>query len=240
MSTAPISIPDPTTRKPARRRRSMPLSLRFFLSILGILGVAVGWQCLGIYRKRLAISEIERVGGIVQRAPGRSLIAQLTIGTPIASLFERGREVALINVVINVQRLADLRQMADVENLALVHTRVPENVLAGLEELPQLRLLSLDGTDITDAQLVFVGRITTLQTLNLARTAISDDGLARLAGSLPKLEVLNLTGTRVTNLGLAHLTGMKSLHRLCLDDTQVTVAGVAELQRALPGLSVGK
>src|SRR5690349_10929430 len=62
--------PDPTTKQPPRRRRWIPLSLRFILVLLPLAGV-VGftWASVRGYRNAVAIREIERLGGEVRTRP---------------------------------------------------------------------------------------------------------------------------------------------------------------------------
>jgi mono/diheme cytochrome c family protein len=68
----------------------------------------------------------------------------------------------------------------------------------------------------------------------LARTKITDAGLATLAG-WENLRELDLTRTAVTSRGLAALTKSRRLEALNLTDTGVDDAGAAELKK-LPGL----
>jgi hypothetical protein len=55
---------------------------------------------------------------------------------------------------------------------------------------------------------------------------------------LPDLSSLDLARTKVTDEGLAHLGACKELRHLDLTGTRVTAAGVADLQKKPPELKV--
>src|SRR6478752_3451134 len=70
MSTLANPTPDATTDKPPRPRRWFPLSLRLFAVILLLLFAgSVLWIGVPAYRQNLALSEIERLGGIARTEP---------------------------------------------------------------------------------------------------------------------------------------------------------------------------
>jgi hypothetical protein len=63
MAVATNPSPDPTTDKPPRARRWIPLGVRLFVAILAILGLTAVWIAVPAYRQYVAIREIERCGG---------------------------------------------------------------------------------------------------------------------------------------------------------------------------------
>lgn len=93
--------------------------------------------------------------------------------------------------------------------------------------------LGLARTKVSDAGLAHLGGLTHLNRLHLEGTAIGDSGVAHLAG-LANLEYLNLYGTKVTDAGLVHLAKLGKLKSLYLWQTGVTDAGVAKLSKLLP------
>ncbi len=97
-----------------------------------------------------------------------------------------------------------------------------------------LRTASAPGrcTDDTLAKLAPVAAL--IVEAELARTRITDAGLAAVAG-WENLRVLDLTQTAVTSRGLAGLGAMRQLETLNLTDTAVDAAGVAAV-KALPAL----
>lgn len=107
--------------------------------------------------------------------------------------------------------------------------------LNGLE--PTLVWLNLARTKVTDAGLAQLKPFKELRRLHLENTGVGDAGLSHLAG-LDKLEYLNLYGTSVTDSGLGSVTKLKNLKKLYLWQTAVTEEGVAKLQKAMPNLIV--
>ena len=108
-------------------------------------------------------------------------------------------------------------------------------LIAGVAE--QLVWLDLARTKVTDAGLAPLAEIKNLTRLHLENTGISDAALAHLAG-LEKLNYLNLYGTQVSDAGLAHLKGLKNLQKLYLWQTKVSYEAAQKLQEAIGGLEV--
>jgi hypothetical protein len=93
--------------------------------------------------------------------------------------------------------------------------------------------LDLARTKLSDAGLAKVARMKNLKELHLENTAISDAGLDHLKG-LSGLEYLNLYNTKVTDAGLPKLAGLTQLKSLYLWQSGVTQAGVTALKAKLP------
>jgi hypothetical protein len=83
--------------------------------------------------------------------------------------------------------------------------------------------------EIDDSILIPVGRLASLRRLVLHDAAVTDAGLARLAG-LGRLRFLDLSATDVGDAGLAHLGGLTNLEELYLQVTKVGDAGMAHLR----------
>lgn len=109
------------------------------------------------------------------------------------------------------------------------------NLIAPLAE--QVTWLNLARTGVTDAGLAPLSTFGNLTQLHLELTGVGDAALAHLSG-LEKLEYLNLYGTRVTDKGLEHLKNLKNLKRLYLWQTDVTYDAAMKLQDAVEGLEV--
>lgn len=112
---------------------------------------------------------------------------------------------------------------------------------AGLESLAPIadKVTSLDlaRTKITDAGLAKVATMKNLTELHLENTAISDAGLDHLKG-LASLEYLNLYNTKVTDKGLPTLAGLSKLKSIYFWQSGVTKAGVAQLKAKLPNTQI--
>jgi YHS domain-containing protein len=125
-------------------------------------------------------------------------------------------------------------------NLCLLGGAATDADVALVEGLaPRLVWLDLARTGVTDAGLAPIQGCLEIRRLSLASTAIGDAGLARLT-KLSKLESLNLFGTAVTDAGIDRLKELRSLKRLFLWRTAVTDAGVEALRAAIPGLTIDR
>jgi hypothetical protein len=107
---------------------------------------------------------------------------------------------------------------------------------AGLAPLSPLadKIASLDlaRTKVTDKGLAAIAGMKNLTELHLENTSVTDAGLDHLKG-LAALEYLNLYGTKVTDAGLPKLAGLSKLKSLYLWQTAVTKNGVAALKKSL-------
>lgn len=108
---------------------------------------------------------------------------------------------------------------------------------AGLDLLAPIAesLVSVDlaRTQVTDAGLAKVAAFKNLKELRLDNTGITDAGLDHLKG-LSNLEYLNVYGSKITDAGLQKLAGLANLKALYVWQTGVTKAGVAQLRGKLP------
>ena len=147
------------------------------------------------------------------------------------------RNLSLGRTSVTDKSLTRLGEFKQLEWLDLSGTNATAAGLAPLAELTKLRQLFLEDTGATDATLRLVGNLKQLEELDLSNlTAITDDGLAPLAG-LRSLKVLHLTGSPISDAGLVHLRGLKQLESLETTGTKITPAGLKQLQTALPKLN---
>lgn len=100
-----------------------------------------------------------------------------------------------------------------------------------------LSWVDLARSQITDAGLATIGKFANLERLHLENTKVTDAGVAQLAG-LKNLEYLNLYGTKVTDTGIAKLATAAGLKKLFVWQTAVTQAGAKALEAKIPGLVV--
>lgn len=101
----------------------------------------------------------------------------------------------------------------------------------------QVKWMDLARTQVTDAGLANLAGMKNLSRLHLENTKITDAGLDHLKG-LANLEYLNLYGTQVTDAGIQKLAGLKNLKKLFVWQTKVTDAGAQKLIAAVPGIDV--
>jgi mono/diheme cytochrome c family protein len=95
-------------------------------------------------------------------------------------------------------------------------------VAASLEDL------NLARTKITDTGLAIIGQMKNVKRLRLENTSITDAGLEHLKG-LEKLEYLNLFNTQISDAGLEKLAPLKNLKRLYVWQTKATKEGAEKL-----------
>jgi hypothetical protein len=94
--------------------------------------------------------------------------------------------------------------------------------------LPFITDLSLEQTAITDAGIAHLAGCDRLEWLNLWKTRIGD-GALKLIGGMKHLRHLPIGGTLISDAGIKHLGGLKDLVYLGLRETQVSDAGIRQL-----------
>lgn len=99
----------------------------------------------------------------------------------------------------------------------------------------QVKWVDLARTRITDKGLAHLKGMKNITRLHLENTKVTDAGIAHLA-SLSNLEYLNIYGTEVTDDGIAKLAGLKNLKKIFLWQSKVTETGARKLAAAIPGL----
>lgn len=230
------------------------LSLRMFVVILALLGVASALQIVvPRYRQHLAIRNLEKLGAKVQtRAAG----SPMWTGARQAVF-----EVKCGGMDVSDNDLANLAQFAELETLILSATSVTDDGMEHLHELANLKQLYLDKTWISDVGLSRLKNLTSLEILDLSDSDISDDGLKHLAAmqnlyilrlrdtrvdgtgfvhlrNLPKLEVLNLLGTVLIEEAFEHIAELPHVGNLYIDkpDTEGMLKGIRELRLGRPDL----
>jgi len=101
----------------------------------------------------------------------------------------------------------------------------------------QIKWMDLARTQVTDKGLAHLAGMANLTRLHLENTQVGDAGLDALKG-LSQLEYLNLYGTQVSDAGLAKLSGLKNLKKVFVWQSKVTDAGAAKLAAAIPGIDI--
>lgn len=107
--------------------------------------------------------------------------------------------------------------------------RVADDDLKCLASLPALEGVSLARTKVTNRGLAHLAGLKKLTNLNLQETAVGNDGLKHLQGATG-LRKLGLWKVAINDDGLKHLAGLKNLRSLTLDETRITDAGLVHLK----------
>ena len=231
--------PSPTADKPPRLRRRIPLSLRMFVAILGLLGiVSTAMVGIPVCRQQLAIRQFQQHGCQFYTQPGGPAWLRRWVGDRRMKLFDQVVMVDLRRAKDTDGALAHLNGLTSVREVILIGTPITDSGLMHLKGLTNLQRLLLMNTSVTDAGLVHLKGLTNMKVLKLDNTRVTDAGLAHLQG-MTRMEGLSLVGTSVTEVGMQHLKGLPKLRLLVLSNVAETSSGVAELKQALPGLRVG-
>lgn len=125
--------------------------------------------------------------------------------------------------------LAQIGELATVEEFYLQRVRVSDKRLGFLHSMPRLRSLCLQYLPITDAALAGLGELTNLESVNLGSLKRVGDKTVVVLERLPGLRELNLARTGVSDAGIQHLN--RGLESLNLFETQVTDDGMKSLER---------
>ena len=231
---APSPDPVDPRRFSIRLPRPLWIGVATVMLVVGTAGLRFG---VPIYRKQMAVSAIERLGGLAQTSPGGPNWLQHWVGYPWTRPLDDVREVVLQHSKATDLDLVHFNELTSLQGLNLTGTQVGDAGLAHLQELPNLKELKLMSTQVTDRGLAHLGEMEPLEVVDLRFTQISDAGLPHIS-RLTKLRYLDLRYTRVTNAGLVHLHRLTGLKDLALDKGQVTDAQVSDLNRVLPRLTV--
>ena len=121
-----------TTDKPPLPWRWIPLSLRIFVAILVLLGVASAWIGVRGYQQLAAIREIEWLGGFTELQPVGPKWRREPVGDERMRMFD---EVVEVN---------------------LFQTQETDTALHQISRLPRLRRLDITGSQATDVGLAQV------------------------------------------------------------------------------------
>jgi hypothetical protein len=235
-----MAATDPMTAEPRRFSIRLPRPLWIGLATVALIVVAVGLRIgVPIYRQNVAIREIERLGGKVERrARGPNWLLR-TLGNAWTGSFGDVVAVDYTASAVTDADLTDLQKLPYLELLTLADTKVTDRGLDHVQRLTSLRALVLTSTPVTDAGIARLETMSQLEGLGLIDTKVTDAGLERLKG-LVHLKDLGLTSTSITDAGLAHLHGLTELRLLCIERTRASDEGVADLVRRFPKLVILK
>jgi hypothetical protein len=205
------------------------MSLRALLLALLVLGAILGWRVNRAREQRLAVSVIERNGGVARydwqfvndvivagrRPPGPRWLRRL-IGD------EYFQEVW--NVVLHTNHAPDGRELGGF--------RPVDEVVQCLRAFPTLKDLYIHRRGASDLALEAIGSLDSLETVAIASCPnASDAGVAHLRG-LKRLKELFIEDARLSDVGLSHLFTLPSLETLCVSN--VRFSGKAQSRATRP------
>lgn len=185
-------------------------------------------------RQRIASPADEKDGDGSRRRELEREIESLRIlfDSPFSdeSLFRK-----LLSTTLSAEQFARYEARREIQRVGGRIATRPQGTGAGLE-------VRLENIPLTDESLARVkGLATEVVAMHLAKTQVTDTGLAHLAG-MSNLQTLDLSNTNITDSGLVHLEKLRSLQTLTLYNTRVTGSGLASLKglTSLRQLSLGR
>ena len=124
-------------------------------------------------------------------------------------------------------RVAALAALPNLRSLRLDQSPISDETVETIWGFAKVEDVNFEGCNISDVAFRNVSKCTTIKRLRVAKTQITDAGLAHLR-ELQQLELLDLSEcVRVTNLGLAHLRGLVKLRNLSVGSPLITNEGLA-------------
>jgi hypothetical protein len=187
---------DPTTNKPLRPRRWIPLSLWFYLTILAILGPAAVWIGISAYRQPAALREIARVGGrVVATQPRRPKWLRDRVGNEWRmKLFDEVLWLRLDGSKATDSSLSHVGCLTSLQHLSLDNTQVTDLGLVHLKGLTGLSSPNSHIGEFSGRRLLFMRHLGEPLNLSLVNTRVTDAGVADLQRALPGLRIRRYAG----------------------------------------------
>lgn len=167
MSTQPGPTTVTTTGKPPRRRLRIPMSLRLFVAIFGVLGVWSIWFGVAACRQYTALRYL--------RDRGVRVIKEERASVP-AWLRERLGSDPFDDVVMVLRN-------------PWVPCHLTDADMPLFRRFPRLQRVELRGSSITDAGLRQLRGLRQLSDVDVRQTGVTESGMAELKADLPGLEI---------------------------------------------------
>jgi hypothetical protein len=191
--------------------QSHRINVRFFLLLVFVIAVPLGYVVRQARVQSEAVKVIKRAGGSIsydwEYKNGRFIIGAKP---PVPGWLTRLLGVDLFcNVVaVKFDERGSLAQLVHMDAFRAAYQRdgriVGKQVLRRLSDLSCVEVVHLDGAVIDDDDLLFLKGLQNLVRLSLSDTAITDYGLSKLKGC-SKLRWLDVSNTRTTLAGVRQL-----------------------------------
>ena len=182
--------------------------MRMFVAMLMVVGAGSAlWIGLPAYRQRVAIREIERLGGSITTRKSGSTWLRRQVGDARMALFDDAIAVCVedVGALMAIPRatesrfepatdatMSQLGKLTELETLILNCGFVSDKGIAHLACLTKLEELFILNSPMTDIGLAHLKHLTKLQKLMLFRTHVTEAGVADLQRALPKLDIVVL------------------------------------------------
>lgn len=199
--------------------------LGFFVFVGVGMGTPSGGRAQLTEQQRLAIGEIEALGGTI--TPGPAFYKAGAEGPLIEGVSLSGKRFAQSSL-----ELLEKLNLRELRSVAITNTELKgEDVAVILSQCRKLRCLTIADGAVADDALESIGDLSSLKQVVLSGTRVTSEVCRRLSG-MEQLEYLALDQTCVDDDGIQYLTRLPKLWWLSLEGTKVTSAGVGRLSRA--------
>jgi Leucine-rich repeat (LRR) protein len=112
--------------------------------------------------------------------------------------------------------------------------KLDDDCIASLAGLSKIRSLLLGATCISDKGLLHLARLKTLNCLHVARTPVTDKGVAQVLSACKGIEELDLADTNISVSLLPSLKNLPNLHTLILRYRDFKPTELLAIRKALP------
>lgn len=154
------------------KRRWFQFRLRTLLVMVVVVAIPLGW--IGYERRRIATRRegLKEAGFAWGGQSPQPEWNQAVFGDDSPAYAN-----SMVSGIVTDAGLVHLKNLPQLQLLALYGSHITDAGLVHLKDLPQLQTLSLDGTHITDVGLVHLQDLHQLKRLELSRTQVTDAGL---------------------------------------------------------------
>jgi hypothetical protein len=139
--------------------------------------------------------------------------------------------------LVTAKGFREISHLTNLVDLLATSIKLDDDCIASLTS-DKIRFLRLGATCIGDKALVHLAKLKTLDTLHLARTPVTDKGMARVLFACRGIEELDLADTNVSIRLLPSITSLPHLHKLILSFRDYKPAERLAILKALPRCEV--
>jgi hypothetical protein len=183
-------------------RRWFQFKLRTLLLLVSLLAIWLGWQTHQARQQRLAVADVEAIGGVVSysyEADDHGYpVADSKSSIPSWLVNLVGKDFFYSVIGVDFPAPEDSHSSHPI-------IRVYDKDAILLSRLPRLRRLRLDCTQIGDEGLRYISRLSQLRSLDLTCTHVTDDGISCLE-EMDELQWVSLAWTNVSRSGFERLS----------------------------------
>jgi hypothetical protein len=217
---------EPVASEKPRRYRGV--GLRLFLTIIALVGIALGWWSYRARLQRDAVAAIKRADGYVvyDWEENRELYPYPAQPKPRwPEWLRRALGPDYLETVVEVELIGNPGT-----------PKQSDQILEQIARLSHLKTLNVTGVAVTDAGVARIEELRELRELVIFSPHVTDDGI-RYLNKLVSLNVLGLCETRATSAGLSRVSIISNLRTLYVDKSAISDLAVVRHSNRLAVLS---